>query len=158
MGAAVLHGHGDLRVDQVDVPAPGPGEVVLRIAAATTCATDVKMFTHGHPALGPYPARFGHEFAGVVERCGPGAAGVKPGDAVFVADSAPCGRCRPCSQGRANLCDDLLYLLGGFGQFIAVPARVVSVNMPRLPSGVPMPLAPIAEPLACALLAVERAG
>ena len=156
MRAAVLHGPNDLRVDDVDVPVPGPGEVVLRIRSATTCATDVKMFQRGHPALGPYPARLGHEFAGVVEACGPGVTAVAPGDAVFCADSAPCGRCVRCGAGRANLCDDLMYLLGGFAEQVLVPARIASVNMHRLPDGLAMEQAPMAEPLACALLAVDR--
>src|SRR5262245_58875530 len=146
MKAAVLHGPGDLRVDDVIVPAPGPREVLMRIEAATTCATDVKMFERGHPALGPYPARFGHEFAGVVDACGVDVDGVAIGDRVFCADSAPCGRCRPCLHGRGNLCTDLQYLLGGFGSHVLVPERVASVNIHRLPPGVPMERAPIAEP------------
>src|SRR5436305_13882531 len=127
MRAAVLYGPGDLRVDDVPEPEPGPGEVVLRIESATTCATDVKMFQHGHPALGPYPARFGHEFAGVVEARGPEVSRVEPGQPVFCADSAPCGRCPQCAVGRGNLCEDLQFLLGGFAEQLLVPARVVSV-------------------------------
>src|SRR5207302_725929 len=83
---------------------------------------------------------------------------VEAGDAVFCADSAPCGRCARCADGRPNLCEDLLYLLGGFGEQVLVPRRVASVNIHRLPAGVPMYRAPLAEPLACALLAVARAA
>jgi L-iditol 2-dehydrogenase len=158
MRAAVLYGLSDLRVVDVATADPQPGEVVLRIASATTCATDVKMFERGHPALGSYPARFGHEFAGVVEACGAGVANLHPGDEVFCADSAPCGACSRCEEGRPNLCEHLQYLLGGFAEELVVPPSVASVNVHRLPAGLPMDRAPMAEPLACALLAVDRAA
>ena len=158
MRAAVVHGPGDLRVDDVEDHPPGPGQVTLTVRAATTCGTDVKMLQRRHPALGPYPARLGHEFAGVVETCGPGVTRWSPGDEVFCADSAPCGRCRQCVAGRASLCEDLLFLMGGFAERIVVPARVVAVNLHRLPAGVPMHRAPVAEPLACVVRAVEGAG
>ena len=60
MRAAILHGPGDLRVEEVAEPQPAHGEVLVRIEAATTCGTDVKMARRGHPILPPYPARFGH--------------------------------------------------------------------------------------------------
>ena len=58
MRAALLHGPGDLRVEEVAEP---EGEVVVTVEAATSCATDVKCLLYGHRILGPYPARFGHE-------------------------------------------------------------------------------------------------
>ena len=60
MKAAILHGPEDLRVQDVPEPEPVPGEVLVRIEAATTCGTDVKMWRRGHPILPPYPAAFGH--------------------------------------------------------------------------------------------------
>ena len=61
MRAVMLHGPGDLRVEEVPDPVPGPGEVVVRVLAAVTCATDAKMAAAGaHPALGPLPAGLGH--------------------------------------------------------------------------------------------------
>ena len=65
MKAAILHGPEDLRVQDVPEPAAGPGEVLVRVEAATTCGTDVKMWRRGHPILPPYPAPFGHEMAGI---------------------------------------------------------------------------------------------
>jgi L-iditol 2-dehydrogenase len=62
--AALLYGHEDLRVLDVADPMAGPDEVLVRIEAATTCGTDVKMWRRGHPILAAYPARFGHEMAG----------------------------------------------------------------------------------------------
>ncbi len=158
MRAALLYGPADLRIVEVAAPEAGPGELVLQVRAALTCGTDRKMYRHGHPALGPYPARFGHEFAGVVAELGEGVAGWRPGEEVFCADSAPCGACLQCRGGRANLCEDLLYLLGGFAEQLLVPARLVAKNLHRLPAGVGLQLAPLAEPLACALHATDRAG
>jgi L-iditol 2-dehydrogenase len=105
--AAILHAPGDLRVEAVPEPAPGPGEVVLEIAAALSCGTDVKSVVRGHPSIAGYPSRLGHEFAGVVQAVGEGVAHVAPGDRVFCGNSAPCGVCRPCRRGRGSLCEDL---------------------------------------------------
>jgi len=156
--AALLYGSADLRIDEVAAPEPGPGEAVLAIRAALTCGTDRKMYHRGHPALGPYPSRFGHEFAGVVAAVGEDVASFSLGDQVFCANSAPCGTCVQCRRGRPSLCEDLLYLLGGFAEQILVPARLVALNLHRLPAGVDLELAPLAEPLACALHAVDRAA
>jgi L-iditol 2-dehydrogenase len=153
--AALLHGPGDLRIEDVPEPVAGPGEVVLAIEAAATCGTDVKSVTRGHPSLGPYPARLGHEFAGTVESVGPGVTDVAPGDVVFCGNSAPCGGCRQCRRGRESLCEDLAYVLGGFAEKLLVPARVAAKNLHPLPAGVPLALAPLAEPLACAVHALD---
>ncbi len=158
MRAALLHGPGDLRVEDVDDPSPGPGEVVLRIAAAASCGTDVKSVLRGHPSIKAYPARLGHEFAGVVEAVGPGVEHVAPGDEVFCGNSAPCGVCAQCRRGRESLCEDLLYLLGGFAEKVLVPERVARVNLHRLPDGLSLELAPLAEPLACAVHALDGVG
>jgi L-iditol 2-dehydrogenase len=153
--AALLHAPGDLRIDDIPEPVAGRGEVVLRIGAAASCHTDVKSVLRGHPSLGPYPARLGHEFAGTVEAVGAGVTNVAPGDVVFCSDSAPCGGCHQCARGRESLCEDLQYLLGGFAEKLLVPERVTRTNLHPLPDGVPLRLAPIAEPLACAVHALD---
>ena len=154
MRAALLHAPGDLRIEDLDDPEPDPGELVLRIAAALSCGTDVKSVARGHPSNAGYPSRLGHEFAGIVERVGPGVAfGV--GDEVFCADSAPCGRCRACSRGRESLCEDLLYLLGGFAEEVLVPGRIVERNLHPVPGGLELHVAALAEPLACAVHALD---
>jgi L-iditol 2-dehydrogenase len=153
--AAVLHGPGDLRIATLPDPAPGPGEVVLAIRSALTCGTDVKSVRRGHPSIARYPSRLGHEFAGVVEAVGPGVHAVAVGDVVFCGNSAPCGACYQCRRGRESLCEDLLYLLGGFGEKVLVPERIARVNLHRLSGGLDVERAPLAEPLACAVHAVD---
>jgi L-iditol 2-dehydrogenase len=157
MRAALLHAPGDLRVEDVPGHEPGPGEVVLRVWAALTCGTDVKTYRQGHASIGSYPSRLGHEFAGEVKALGAGVTGWAVGDRVFCANSAPCDECFQCARGRHSLCEDLLYLLGGFADEILVPARITSKNLHRLPPGLALDVAPMAEPLACAVHAVERA-
>jgi L-iditol 2-dehydrogenase len=142
--AAVLHGPGDLRVEDVPEPSPGPGEVLVRVTAATTCGTDVKMWQRGHPILPPYPARFGHEMAGLRE---------DTGEAVLVGDSVACGACRACTSGRPQICRDARWVLGGFAEWIAAPQEALHV----IPDGLDPRGAAMAEPLAAAVHAVSRA-
>ncbi len=144
MRAAVLHGPGDLRVEDFEEPAARAGEVVVRIEAATTCGTDVKMWRHGHPILPPYPARFGHEMAGVRE---------DDGARVLVGDSVACGRCRACSAGRPQICREPRWVLGGFAEKLAAPDAALH----PIPDGLDAAAAAMAEPLAAAVHAVARA-
>jgi L-iditol 2-dehydrogenase len=157
MKAQVFYGPGDLRLEDVPVPEPGAGELVVRIEAALTCGTDVKVLRRGHPVMIPHvPTVFGHELAGTVARVGRGVVAFKEGDRVVAANSAPCGACRWCRRGRQNLCEDLLFVNGAYGEYIALPPRLVAVNVVRLSPLLPPRRAAFAEPLACALLGIER--
>lgn len=142
MRAALLHGPGDLRIEDIAEPA---GEVLVTVEAATACATDVKCLRHGHLILGPYPARFGHETVGVRE---------DTGERVLVGDSVPCGECRFCVAGQTQLCARMTWVLGGFGQRIAAPEAALHA----VPDGLAAAGAAMAEPLAAAVHAVVRAG
>lgn len=157
MKAQVFYGPGDLRYEEVPVPAPAPGEALLRIEAALTCGTDVKTLRRGHPLMIPrVPTVFGHELAGCVVAVGRGVKAVREGDRVVAANSAPCGDCPPCRGGRANLCEDLLFVNGAYGEYIALPPRLVERNLVRLAPNLPASRAAFAEPLACALGGIER--
>ena len=158
MRAMVFHGPGDLRDERVPVPTPGPGEIVLRVDAALTCGTDVKTLRRGHPVMIPHvPTVFGHEFAGRVAAVGAGVRSVREGDHAVAANSAPCRVCPLCRAGRSNLCEDLLFVNGAYGEFIALPPRLVDANLVRLQPATAAARAAFAEPLACALGGVERA-
>jgi L-iditol 2-dehydrogenase len=158
MRAVVFYGPRDLRWEEVPTPTPGPGEVVVRVEAALTCGTDVKTFRRGHPVMIPrVPTVFGHELAGTVAAVGAGVHHLRAGDRVVAANSAPCGGCHPCLAGRPNLCEDLLFVNGAYGEYVLLPPRLVDKNVVGLAPGTPAPRAAFAEPLACALLAVERA-
>ena len=157
MRAVVFHGPGDLREEEVPWPEPGAGEVVVKITAALTCGTDVKTLRRGHPVMIPrVPTVFGHELAGVVTAVGAGVRHLHEGDHVVAANSAPCGECRPCLGGRPNLCEDLLFVNGAYGEAIALPGRLVARNVVKHRPSLPPARAAFAEPLACALLGIER--
>jgi L-iditol 2-dehydrogenase len=154
----VFHGPGDLRQEELPVPEPAPGELVVRIDAALTCGTDVKTLRRGHPVMIPtIPTVFGHELAGTVTAVGAGVGRFRAGDRVVAANSAPCGECRSCLAGRPNLCEDLLFVNGAYGEFIALPPRLVAKNVVPLAASLPAARAAFAEPLACALGGIERA-
>ena len=154
----MFHGPGDLRREDLPVPEPAPGELVVRIDAALTCGTDVKTLHRGHPVMIPkVPTVFGHELAGTVTAVGAGVDRFREGDRVVAANSAPCGECRPCLAGRSNLCEDLLFVNGAYGEFIALPPRLVAKNVVPLTPSLPAARAAFAEPLACALGGIERA-
>ncbi|MBF8192573.1 alcohol dehydrogenase catalytic domain-containing protein [Nonomuraea sp. K274] len=101
--AAVHDGHGDrLAVREIRVADPGPGEVLVRIAASGVCGSD-RHVLDGEWSL-PTPTVMGHEGAGVVEAAGPGVTDVAPGDTVILSWYYPCRRCRACAAGKAWAC------------------------------------------------------
>ncbi len=155
MRAAVLRGKEDVRIENLPEPVLAEGEVRVRIGAALTCGTDLKVFRRGYHArmLTP-PCVFGHEFAGVVSEVHPSVREWRAGDRVVAANSAPCGACAPCRRGQAHLCDDLLFLNGAYAQSIVIPARIVTTNLLRIPAHLSLVDAALTEPLACVVQGV----
>ncbi|KAF0180390.1 MAG: L-iditol 2-dehydrogenase [Limisphaerales bacterium] len=154
MKAAVLHGKEDVRLEEVAERSLAPGEVRIRIGAALTCGTDLKVFKRGYHAkmLVP-PTVFGHELAGKVTETRN--EGWRVGERVVAANSAPCDACAPCDLEQENLCDDLLFLNGAYAESIVVPARLVEKNLLRLKPGTAFRDAALTEPLACVVQGVE---
>jgi len=156
MLAAMFYAPRDVRLEHIPIPQPCTGEVLLKVAAATTCGTDLKAFRRGHPLLfRETPARFGHEVAGVVAAIGTGVTQCREGEAVVVANSAPCQRCYYCRRRRFSLCEDLLLLNGAYAEYLLVPARIVYQNLYRLSAGTSFTAAALSEPLACALHCID---
>jgi L-iditol 2-dehydrogenase len=156
MVAAVLYGQEDVRIEQVAVPRAAPGELVIRIAVALTCGTDLKVFRRGyHAKMIQPPALFGHELAGIVAEVGEGVENFAVGDRVVPINSAPCGHCYFCKRAQENLCEDLLFNNGAYAEFIRIPARIVAKNTLAVPKHVSLEHAALTEPLACALHGLE---
>jgi L-iditol 2-dehydrogenase len=179
--AAILHGKELIRIEDVTLPPLNPGEVRVRIEAALTCGTDLKVFKRGyHAKMIRPPAVFGHELAGVISEVAPLTPSLSPsdgervaarpgegnfdwtiGDRVVPANSAPCGNCFYCGAGQENICDDLQFLNGAYAESIVVPARIVRKNLLRL-KPTDFADAALTEPLACVVQGVDdtklRAG
>jgi L-iditol 2-dehydrogenase len=159
MTAAVLYGKEHLEIERVDVPRIGPGDVLVRVRAALTCGTDVKVFKRGyHARMIQPPALFGHELAGDIVALGERVTGLRIGQRVMAANSAPCGACFYCTRGQENLCEDLLFNNGAYAEYIRIPERIVQKNLHVLAEGVGYQDAALAEPLACVMRGLEESG
>ena len=145
---------GNLRAEQVSVPEPDPGELIVKSAVALTCGTDVKMYKRGHPLAKP-PQIMGHEFAGTVSAIGKDVTNFSIGMNVVAANSAPCTRCFYCLSHQPNLCERLDESIIGFtwpgtyAEYVRVPERIVRQNTFQVPDGVPLQSVASLEPLAC---------
>ena len=158
MKAAVLYGKEDVRLEEVSLPEPGPGEVVIRVRSALTCGTDLKVFRNGsHAKMLKPPALFGHEYAGIVERVGAGVTRWKPGARVVGANSAPCRSCFFCQRNQPNLCKDLLFVNGAYAEYLKIPARIVKENLLEIPEELSFQRAALTEPLACVVRGMQVA-
>jgi L-iditol 2-dehydrogenase len=157
MTAAVLYGKRDVRIEQVPIPRVGPGEVLVRIKAALTCGTDLKVYRQGfHARMIVPPSVFGHELAGVVEEVGEGVESFASGMRVVSANSGPCNECFYCERQLANLCENLQFINGAYAEFIKIPQSIVRQNLLILPENVSFHEAALVEPLACVLRAAEK--
>jgi L-iditol 2-dehydrogenase len=159
MTAAVLYGKEDVQIETVDVPQIGRGDVLVRVRAALTCGTDVKVFRRGyHARMIVPPALFGHELGGDIVAMGKDVRGFRMGQRVVAANSAPCGACFYCRHNQENLCEDLLFNNGAYAEYIRIPERIVRKNMYEMPDHVSYQDAALVEPLACVLRGLEESG
>jgi L-iditol 2-dehydrogenase len=159
MMAAVLYGKEHLEVQPVAVPEIGKDDVLVRVRAALTCGTDVKVFRRGyHARMIVPPALFGHELAGDIVAVGENVNDWFTGQRIVAANSAPCMRCFYCKRGLENLCEDLLFNNGAYAEYIRIPGRIVRRNMYEIPEHISYQDAALAEPLACVLRGLEETG
>ncbi|MGH9629201.1 MAG: zinc-binding dehydrogenase [Bryobacteraceae bacterium] len=157
MMAAVLYGQEHLEVHPVAVPSIGRPDVLVRVKAALTCGTDVKVFRRGyHARMIVPPALFGHELAGDIVAVGEDVRNFHAGQRVVAANSAPCLECYYCNRGLENLCEDLLFNNGAYAEYIRIPGRIVQRNMHVIPEHVSYQDAALIEPLACVLRGLEE--
>ena len=159
MLAAVLYGKEHVQMERIPIPALEPGDLLVRVRAALTCGTDLKVVRRGyHARMIVPPAVFGHELAGDVVAVGEGVSSFQIGDRVVAANSAPCDECFFCKRGLENLCEDLLFNNGAYAEYIRIPARIVSKNTYRIPQNVGYQDAALIEPLACVVRGFEESA
>ena len=154
MQAARIHEDLTLRLDDVDVPQPATGEVLIKIHAAGVCGTDLHILD-GMIKPDPYPMTLGHEAAGVVESTGDGVS-LRPGDRVAIYNKIFCGHCEQCLKGRQNICDNEPDQLGfnrdgGDAEYVVVPEQ----NAVRVPERVDLATASV---LTCAGMTAMHAA
>ena len=162
MKVARFYAPGDIRLEDVDEPAPGPDEVKIRVRNCSTCGTDVKIFNNGHPNMTP-PQVIGHEIAGEVVEVGSDVSGWSVGEGVQVIAAVPDGTCFECRRGRMSVCQNQTSMgyqyPGGFAEYMIVPRAVLAVDgLNRIPEGVSFAEASVAEPFACVINGQELAG
>lgn len=140
MRVALLAAPGQVEIVTWDRPRPRPGEVVLRVEAASVCGSDLSAYRGVHPAIKP-PAVLGHELAGTVAEAGDGVPSGLVGSRVCVEPNICCGSCRLCVAGLPNICPhyrvlgESVDLPGGLADYVAVPATQLHELPPSLPAG-----------------------
>lgn len=144
LAARYKPGQKELVMEEVEQPKPGYGEVVLKVAAAGICHSDLHILEGGFPF--PQPFTMGHEGAGTVAAVGEGVQGLEQGAVYAVHGPNPCGNCTYCREGRDNLCNGPnrapigLGMDGAYAEYLKVPAR----NLIKVPAGVAPAVAAVA--------------
>ena len=154
MKAYVLHGPNDIRYEEMDVPTPAKGEVLVEVKAAGVCGSDIPRIyqtgAHKHPLIP------GHEFAGVVSGIGEGVAEEWIGKRVGIFPLIPCGECGPCQNRQYEMCRNYDYVGsrrdGAYAEYVVVPVN----NLIELPDNVSYEAAAMLEPMAVAVHAMRR--
>ncbi len=158
MPALILDAPGKITLRQMPIPEPGPGELLVRVMAATTCGTDLKAFQRGHPQI-PMPGPFGHEYSGEVCAAGEGAP-FSVGQAIMGVHSAPCQTCFWCAQDQENLCEHIMAtkVLGSYAEYLLIPAHIARLNVFEKPDHLNYTTAALLEPLACVAQGIQALG
>ncbi len=157
MLAAVYHGPNDLRVEQVDLPKIGPGEMLVKVISASICGTDLRIYHGNHRMYPEGTVRIpGHEVVGTIVELGSNVEGYQVGQRVFCAPNTGCGHCQQCITGNNNLCSqyDAIGVTsdGGFADYVRIPANSVRQgNIIPISFTVDPAVAALMEPFACVL-------
>lgn len=156
MKALRLESVGAISVRNVDIPKPGPDDLLVKVEACGICGTD-RHLLHGEFPSTP-PVTLGHEFCGIVMEAGSAVKDIAPGARITGDPNISCGRCPQCEAGRVNLCRNLraigIHRDGGFAEYVLVPRKQAFE--------IPLTLDPahgaFCEPLACCLHGIDVSG
>jgi len=161
MTAVVYYGPGDIRIEQIPIPDYGENELFVKVDACAVCGTDLKSHRSGNPRI-KAPLVMGHEFTGLIEKCGTRIEGFNIGDRVVMATSVSCGECLYCQKGWKNLCVNIAPMgfsyAGGMAEYTVIPERAITNgHVIKVPTNVTAEHATLAEPLSCAINAAANA-
>ena len=157
MQAAQAVDYDDVRIVEMPVPQPGPGEALVRVRVCGICAGDVTPWYIRKKC----PIVVGHEPAGDIVGLGPNTPGFAVGDRVFVHHHAPCGQCRDCQRGFPSMCStwrSTHLVPGGISEYCLVPATNLQHDTLKLPDNLSYDDGALIEPIACVVRAFHRCG
>jgi len=156
MRSAILVKPGTIEIQDMGLPEPSAGEILVQVKTALTCGTDLKAFVRGHSLI-PMPGPFGHEFSGVIVDKGKGVTRFRIGDPVMAVHSAPCLACPYCKRGLFNLCEKIMAtkVLGAFAEYVLLPRTVAEQNVFHKPEALSYKEAAFLEPLSCVVHGME---
>ena len=162
MKAGLLRAPNVLALEDVPEPTREPGDLILKVRAATVCGTDIRVFRGRKTAGIRYPSIIGHEFAGELVETAPDS-GFVVGQRICVDPAIPCGRCAYCKLGHENICEDLraigYEIDGAFAEYVRIPARALATgNVHLIPDHLAFEQAALAEPFACVINGQEQVG
>lgn len=162
MLAAVYHGIGKIRVEEVDPPSLPPGGLLVKVSCCAICGTDYKLLSIENPRFRP-PLIIGHEFVGRVVEKDPKVTDFEIGERLTMATTISCGRCELCHRGLGNLCESRICvgtdIAGAMAEYLAIPALALQRgNVLKVPNGLSDEAASLSEPLGCAVNAQLVAG
>ncbi len=157
MRVLMYYNNSDVRVEEMPVPAIGPGEVLVKVHASGICGSDVMEWYRIKKA----PRVLGHEITGEIVEVGEGVKQYKKGDRVFVSHHVPCNVCDYCLTGSHTACETLHntnYDPGGFAEYVRIPAINVLSGINILPEKMSYEEGTFIEPLACVIRGQRLAG
>ena len=158
MRVAMYYNNRDVRLQEMDIPRIGPGELLVQIFASSICGCDTMEWYRIRRA----PLVLGHEIAGRIAETGEGVQGFKNGDRVTATHHVPCFACHYCRSGHETVCDTLLggthFDPGGFCEYVRLPRINVEHGTWPLPAEVSYEAGTFVEPLGCVLRGQRTAG
>ncbi len=161
MKAALFYGKEDIRVESIDVPQTGDGEILLKVGACGICGSDARSYFKGVEERYKIPVIFGHEVVAEVHKIGSRVKGYKVADRVVVAPICGCGQCEFCSSGKENICENVVVFGctydGAFAEYMLIPEKGVERGvLVKVGDDVTDAQGTMIEPFACCLHGLRR--
>ena len=164
MKAALFYGDSqDLRLEEVDIPEPGNGDIVIKVRVCGICGSDTRYYFHGNEPRYKKPVILGHEVVGEVYKIGDNVEGYSVGQRVAVAPIYGCGKCYLCLSGYENLCRDVVVFgtnfNAGFAEYMLIPQKGIERGvLVKLDDSISDSAATMLEPFSCALHGLRKIG